>query len=83
MSEGVKLEAAFRRADERARSRLHALKEAAKFARERQESCERQADEYRVKHPSEPYWERSERCAGLEARHIAERIEALIKECGT
>jgi hypothetical protein len=68
------------RADARARYRLSALREAAKFAREREAACKRQVERYEREKPDDPYWARSERCAASEAKHIAEKLEELHKE---
>lgn len=68
------------RSERRARARLHALNRSRDFARQRVIACDTAADAYAKTHPGDPYWERSERCAANEARHIAEFIESAIKQ---
>lgn len=64
-------------ADVRARARLHVIRQALAYARERQAVCAREAERYAAEKPDEPHWAASERCAMAEARHIAEMIEQL------
>lgn len=54
-----------------------AIQAAAAVAGERASACERAAARYGEERPDDPYWERSERCARLEAQHISEEILKL------